>query len=141
MCLSKCMDQQTHHQRSTWLSLVAETAGVSGATVVRVPVRCPRFSADSATVYVQVRSRAGAVVGAARQTIRGADLREGVALDLGVELEAGLSGMVVAWVEERPVLLGARAATVPDGATRAPFEPFFPSVLLLHSPGHNDLAA
>lgn len=136
------MDQQPHpRQRSTWLSLVAETAGVSGATVVRVPVRCPQFSAASATVYVQVRNHTGAVVGAARQTIRGAELREGVALDLGVELESGLGGMVVAWVDERPALLGARVATAPAAATRAPFEPFFPSVLLLRNPGHNDLAA
>lgn len=126
------MDQVAHiSSGSSWLSLVAETAGCGGATVSRIQLRCFESLDDFATIYLQVVDSRGRLVEAMRLAVSGADLQDGVSVDLGYELETVLGAELIAWVEPGIVPDSARLTQPPPSARRRIFDPLAPMDLTL----------
>jgi len=125
--------------RSSWLSLVAETAGVAGASISRVQVQCPEFSDEGATVFIQLLDSNGKVLSAARQFTTGSELSRGLSMDLGLDLSVTAAGLVVAWAEAGSARKGALRARPPARATSVAFDPTRPAELLLSEPTRTDV--
>jgi hypothetical protein len=117
------VEQPCPCKKTSWLSLVAETAGVEGATIARVNVAGRSTFEGVSTVYVQVIDSHSNVVGAARRAITAADLQQGFSVDVGCDLLIALGATVVAWMERGLPERSARDQMVPAHATRRHFEP------------------
>lgn len=144
-------DQATY---GSWLSLVAETAGVSGATIARVelhsvdsvrPRRLGRRSSkrpdESSSLpvraVVQVRDAQGAVVGATYWYGNQEDLARGVAVDFGCDLHASRGSQIIAWIDDQQTICSARQALAPQHASQRPFESFKAMKLMLRKAPRN----
>lgn len=66
----------------SWLSLIAEAAGVEASQVARIELRGQAVGPQS--VIVQIVAQSGRVLGAERWEGRAEDLKHGVRVDLGV---------------------------------------------------------
>ncbi len=141
------IDQATY---GSWLSLVAETAGVSGATIARVelhtvnsigPKRLGRRSNDRADskgstpvrVVVQVHDVQGSVVGATYWYGDQEDLERGVAVDFGCDLDVNRGSQIVAWIDDQQIVCSARQALAPEHASSRLFESFRAMKLMLRN--------
>lgn len=122
----------SHSGCSSWLSLVAETAGVSGATIARVELNARDEFFGPVRAVIQVIDDRGQVVGATTWSGHATDLLEGVALDIGCDLSSTWGSQVVAWIEEQDVVTSARFAQAPTYATRHSFDPIRSMKLMLH---------
>lgn len=110
-------------RRSSWLSLVAETAGVSGIEVTRVQISCSECPRGTSSVVVQMQDRYGRVIGAARAKRWGADLAQGVSVDVGYDSWEARGATLIAWIEPSTSFEPARQLAAPARAARAPFDP------------------
>lgn len=130
------MDRIAAPPTSTWLALVAETAGVAGAGVARVQLRA-RGVRGPARVIVQVIDRHQRVVGASDWTGDGADLALGTSADVGCDTQE-LEGLrIVAWIDEPKTAIAPWFAPVPaHGASRA-YDPDVTTTLELSLPRHS----
>lgn len=111
--------------QDSWLSLVAETAGVADCSVARVElVGAPFGVRGDVRIVVQVLGAGGLVLGATTWEGNARELARGVFVDLGTSGATG-GERVVAWVDAKasqnnvfddidPFFLAA-----PRGATRA----------------------
>jgi hypothetical protein len=125
------MDQATHTEsRNSWLSLVAEAAGVSGTAIMRVGVRSLDIQ-SSGTIYLQVLDRHGHVCGATRHRARAGELFDTVFLDLGFDWEGRANTTLIAWVDCESPTGGAWTAEAPEWATTVAFEPTHAMKLML----------
>jgi len=95
---------------NSWLSLVAETAGVSGATITRVELGSHDRLHGAKRAVVQLRDRRGQVIGAAYWYGDGSDLSAGVSVDLGCDLAAPAGSTLIAWIDEDALTISARSA-------------------------------
>lgn len=113
----------------TWLSLVAETAGVAGACVTRIRLRASS-ARGLVRAIVQVQDRQGRVVGASDWIGDGIDLVCGAYVDLGCDFTALDELHIVAWLtsphDQQPAVT-AHAPTL----RRTPFHPHLPTTLEL----------
>lgn len=132
------MAQQGTAQRSSWLSLVAETAGVSGATVARVEIQGQELTSPptdgSVRAIIQIQDDFGAVVGAGTWEGDVRDLVHGVSLDVGCDLGAGFGTRVVGWIEADPRPIDPARAPAPFDATGRYFDPTQAMKLMLRRP-------
>lgn len=122
---------------TSWLSLVAETAGVSGATVARVvlflgaPTEIPANRPRRA--WIQIQDPAGRVVGATQAWGDEADFLSGLSTDVGCDLDGGAGWSVIAWLDEEsnPLLAEPRHQVAPPHAARCPFDMYRAMKLML----------
>lgn len=135
------MEQGTIKVGRTWLSLVAETAGVSGATVARVVLQAPWFagrSTKAVRAIVQIHDSWGQIMGAAQAWGAAEQLSEGLRVDVGCDLSATLGATVVAWIEVEPhcpnQFVEAHQASAPMGAARTTLDPTRAMKLMLAAP-------
>ncbi len=132
------MGQQNHLARSSWLSLVAETAGVSGATVARVEL-CARMPEGQsphqpAHAVVQILDDFGRVIAAAAWEGESRELERGVCLDVGCDLGSAWGSLVVAWIEPGSRSRRPELVTAPKDAAARYFEPTRAMKLMLAEP-------
>jgi len=113
----------------TWLSLVAETAGVAGACVTRIRLRATSARGVVRAV-VQVQDRHGRVVGATDWIGDGIDLVCGAYVDLGCDFSALDELHIVAWLTSPQDQQPAVTAVAP-AQRRIPFHPHLPTTLEL----------
>lgn len=126
--------------RGSWLSLVAETAGVPGATIARVELfLSENISRDKSSLgrasaplraIVQVHDAEGRVVGATYWHGDATDLARGVPVDLGCDLNSTWGARVVAWLDDETVC-GPSQAVAPDHVSEKSFDPFSAMKLML----------
>lgn len=132
----------SHSGCGSWLSLVAETAGVSGATIARVELSAHDQFYGPIRAVIQVVDDRGQIVGATRWSGNAADLATGVAVDLGCDLSSTWGSQVIAWVEQASVVSSPRCAEAPQYATHHSFDPIRSMKLMLHKAapdgGQND---
>lgn len=132
------MAQQGTNQRSSWLSLVAETAGVSGATVARVEIQSQKLASTprsgSVRAVIQIQDDFGGVVGAGTWEGDVRDLAHGVSLDVGCDLGAGLGTRVVGWIQPDPRPVDPARTLAPFDATGRYFDPTQAMKLMLRGP-------
>jgi hypothetical protein len=92
--------EHLNSRTTSWLSLVAETAGVAGATIARVEV-CLQPSAVRQSgplcAVVQLQDLFGNVVGQTQIWGEEADFLQGQYADLGCDLSSTRGAQVVAW--------------------------------------------
>lgn len=142
-CLVPGMQHALNHSaRGSWLSLVAETAGVSGATIARVELhsvdsvarapRSQRGASLSLRAVIQIQDAWGDVVGATYWYGNEEDLAGGVAVDLGCDFHVSPGSRVVAWIDDQQTVCSARQALAPQHASEQAFEPFKGMKLGLH---------
>ena len=112
-------------KQDSWLSLVAETAGMADCSIARVELQGPSFGSGDRRVIVQVLGANGAVLGAATWTGPARDLARGVVVDLGYSGYGGAS-TVMAWIDPSDVgaepffsAATSRAVTAPLVSDRA----------------------
>jgi hypothetical protein len=123
------MNTMTTSLTPTWLSLVAETAGVAGASVTRVKLKASG-ARGVVRAIVQVLDQQGRVVGASVWVGDGIDLVCGTYVDLGCDFSA-LDGLhIVAWLTSILDQQPASRALAPAFASR-PFDPYVPTTLEL----------
>jgi len=123
------MNTMTASLTPTWLSLVAETAGVAGACVTRIKLRAKSVRGVVRAI-VQVLDGNGRVVGASDWIGDGIDLVCGTYVDLGCDFSA-LDGLqIVAWLTSILDQQPASLALAPALAGR-PFDPYIPTTLEL----------
>lgn len=106
---------------NSWLSLVAETAGVSGATITRVELASAEHRSGPTRAIVQIQNRDGQVMGATYWYGDGSDLNAGISVDLGCDLTTPLGSSVVAWIDEEKLTVSAQRAIAPPHAARLRF--------------------
>lgn len=112
------MNTLTVPTRSSWLSLVAETAGVPGTAIARVLLAGPPV-AGQARAVVQVKNSQGQVVGAAYWYGEGYDLAVGASVDIGFDMSSTDELRVVAWLDDESGFTPPRARVAPhDAASR-----------------------
>lgn len=116
--------------RSSWLSLVAETAGVVGAAIARVELQARGLSGPVRAV-VQVVDAQGQVVGAANWYGDGSDLGRGASVDIGCDFSSS-DLRAVAWIDEPRSAVPARLAQAPRHAASGKCDPFEAIHLDLH---------
>lgn len=125
------MNTMTTSLAPTWLSLVAETAGVAGAYVTRVKLRASG-ARGVVRAIVQVLDRQGRVVGASDWVGDGIDLVCGTYVDLGCDFNALEGLQIVGWLtsilDQQPASLAFAPAV-----TRRPFDPYVPTTLELRT--------
>lgn len=112
-------------KHDSWLSLVAETAGMADCSIARVELQGPSSGSGDRRVIVQVLGANGAVLGAATWTGPARDLARGVVVDLGYSGYGGAS-TVMAWIDPSDVgaepffsAATSRAVTAPLVGDRA----------------------
>jgi hypothetical protein len=135
------MEQDTARKGTSWLSLVAEIAGVSGATVARVEL-CTPFAPAQLTkpvrAIVQIQSCSDEISGAAQTWGTVAELVEGLRVDVGCDLSETLGATIVAWIEIEPncpnQFVEAQNAVAPRNATRTALDPTRAMKLMLAAP-------
>lgn len=139
------MQQQATTQRTSWLSLVAETAGVSGATVARVEIRGESALGQAGSQWtraiLQIQDDAGAVVGAVAWEGEARELAQGVTVDVGCDLESAVASRVVGWIQTSPAGTDPSRALPPWHATARSFDPTRAMKLMLHQPARRALTA
>jgi hypothetical protein len=118
---------------SSWLELVAETAGVAGAGVVRVELSAPA-ARGSVRAVVQVVDRHEQVIGATYWYGDGADLRSGTAVDVGCDFSSLHGLRIVAWLDEPQQNRAPRHAVAPVHASSCAYDPFVTMSLELKRP-------
>jgi hypothetical protein len=125
----------------TWLSLVAETAGVSGATIARIelggyisPDEGPTDPRASLRAIVQIHDSTGVVIGATSWEGTSAELAATTAIDLGCDLGASLGSRVVGWIEAPQHSVEPRLARAPHDAAARYFDPTRSMKLMLRAP-------
>lgn len=132
------MEQQILHSRKSWLSIVAETAGVSGATIERLEICSDGKWNDSASgsirAIVQILDDLGRVIGAAAWEGQHAELANGVRLDVGCDLEAAWASRVVGWIDPSLHTNRPERAIAPWDATGRFFERGRAMKLMLRQP-------
>jgi len=116
------MNALTVPTRSSWLSLVAETAGVPGTAIARVLLSGPAGAGQWRAV-VQVKTARGQVVGAAYAHGEEYDLALGASVDIGFDVLTQDELHVVAWLDDGAVFGPARAQAEPAHATSKVYEP------------------
>ncbi len=89
-------------KQDSWLSLVAEAAGMADCSVARVELQCPSSGPGERRVIVQVLGESGSVLGAATWTGSASELARGVIVDLGYSGYGGAS-TVLAWIDPSDV--------------------------------------
>lgn len=115
-------------QSTSWLSLVAETAGVSGATVARVVLFMGAQAGSPASrprrAWIQIQDPAGRVVGATQVWGDEADFQSGLSTDVGCDLDGSAGCEVVAWLDEEShsLLAEPRHQVAPPHAARCGFD-------------------
>jgi hypothetical protein len=139
------MGQQGNNQRQSWLSLVAETAGMSGATVARVQLQAnggrQRIPGGWVRATVQIQDELGNVVGATSWDGDARELAEGVSVDVGCDLGAGWGRHIVGWIQNDPYAVEPTRVVAPwDAATRF-FEPARAMKLMLRYPTRRAISA
>ncbi len=133
------MEAVERTQEGSWLSLVAETAGVAGAGVARIELICPDCAPGFVTAVVQLLGPYGQVLAATRWVGRGSELSRGVKIDLAYDLESSDDIHLIGW-QQRTALQGSpSAALAPETPTVVRFHPtrFHPTramKLMLRSP-------
>ncbi len=127
---------QVHASSSSpsWLSLVAETAGVSGAMISRIHLQGETHLQGPARVIVQVLDREGQVIGATRWYGKSEELSEGTVVDVGCDLGATLEALVVGWIETKVAYADPRATLAPIEKSTLYFNPMHAMKLMLLSP-------
>lgn len=138
------MQQQATTQRTSWLSLVAETAGVSGATVARVEIRgesaLGRAGSEWRHAILQVQDDSGAIVGAVAWEGEARELAQGVTVDVGCDLEGGFASRVIGWIQTSAPGSDPAHALPPWHAAACTFDPTRSMKLMLHQPTRRALA-
>lgn len=166
------MGQQTTNQRQSWLSLVAETAGVPGATVARVEIYGDKAvgrgngdllapkgwgggsvtseasassegsaaSVSSVRAVIQIRDDSGALLGAASWEGSARELAEGVTVDVGCDLSAGLGTRVVGWIHSGAGPVDTARPFAPWYAASRYFDPTHAMKLMLTSPSRRPIS-
>ena len=118
------MEQVIPHSKiNSWLSLVAETAGVSGATIMRLKIEANTRGSGCTRAVVQVRDSVGKVLGATYWYGRSEQLLDGVTVDLGCDLETHVGTEVVGWIESGGAAIDPRGAQAPQKLARTFFHP------------------
>lgn len=139
------MGQQDTTQRQSWLSLVAETAGVSGATVLRIEIRgesvLGRAEDEWVRAIVQIQDAFGGVVGAVGWEGQARELAQGVNVDIGCDLAAAWGSRVVGWIPITNESVEPARAVAPLNATARAFEPSRAMKLMLHRPVRRAISA
>lgn len=139
------MQQQAITQRTSWLSLVAETAGVSGATVARVEIRgesaLGRTGSAWTRAILQVQDDSGAVMGAVAWEGEARELAQGVTVDIGCDLEGAPASRVVGWIRTSPESTDPARALPPWHAATRSFDPTRAMKLMLHQPARRPLVS
>lgn len=121
-------------QEGSWLSLVAETAGVAGAGVARVELISAASSSRLVTCVVQLVGRYGQVLAATRWVGPSADLTRGVKIDLAYDLESTEDVFLVGWRQEKALTGSAYHEQAPVGVSALPFDPTRAMKLMLGRP-------
>jgi hypothetical protein len=128
------MGRVEQDKTSSWLSLVAETAGVSGATITRVQLQGFAGQADAVRAIVQVLDSRGRVIGASYWDGDSRELAQGVMVDLGCDLGAALGSRIVGWIVDEHTGIEARRAVAPYDAAGQYFDPTRAMKLMLTAP-------
>jgi hypothetical protein len=116
----------------SWLSLVAETAGVSGRAVWPVDLSLPLGAAASERLLrarVQIVTEWGQVVGSSELVAPVEDFWRGTKVEVGCDLVDAIGSHVVAWIEEA----GAPSARPPLHASLVDFNPSRAMKLMLEA--------
>jgi len=116
------MEHLAAPSRSSWLSLVAETAGVAGAGIARVVLAAPQLAGPVRAV-VQIHDHFGQVVGATHWYGEGCDLRTGATVDLGYDVLVPSDLKVVAWIDRALDRAPALLALPPREAVARDYDP------------------
>jgi hypothetical protein len=129
------MNHITAPSRSSWLSLVAETAGVSGAVVARVQLQSRRNRVFSRAV-VQILDATDHILGACYWYGDGADLCAGTSVDIGYDLDSAGGLRVRAWLDDSTIMLPARLAEPTEDALCVSYDPAITPKLIFGNPTH-----
>lgn len=141
-CMANNMAQRVENQRKSWLSLVAETAGVSGATVARVEICGEKvmgqMEGDWVRAIIQIKDDFGSVVGAVSWDGTAGELADGVTVDVGCDLSAGFGSHVVGWLQKSAAPVDPVLAHCPRDATSRYFDPAQSMKLMLKRRARHD---
>lgn len=97
------MANEIIRKRESWLSLVAETAGVSGVTSARIELEMPvgsRVWARTLRGHVQIVTPSGEVVGETTIVAPVEDFWDGLSVQVDCDLTSAIGSRVIAQVEQ-----------------------------------------
>ncbi len=127
------MNHEATVSRNSWLSLVAETAGVAGTAIARVKLQASALLGP-ARVVVQLVDSDQEVVGATYWYGEGSDLETGVSVDIGCDFFTAHDIEVRAWVDDGLTSSSARRALAPHLVACAPYDENVAMKLSLRGP-------
>ena len=123
-CFTSGMDRSPRlphaPKHDSWLSLVAETAGAFGCSIVRVRLSAQLWGSRDRRVIVQVLSETGRVIGASTWSGPATQLRSAATVDVGYWGANDDERLrVVAWLDPSDVGTDPYFADPPAGVTAA----------------------